>query len=56
VLERSHQRILRQFLGLADVAHDARDGGDDAGRFDAPDRIDGSMQFIAGAALQSFFS
>jgi hypothetical protein len=56
MLERRDQRILRQLLGLADVAHDARDGGDDAGRFDAPDRIDGSMQLIAGSALQSFFS
>lgn len=31
VLQRRDQRILCQLLGHADVAHDARDDGDDAG-------------------------
>ncbi len=41
--ERHHQRILRQFLGEADVAHHARQPGDEPGRFDPPDGIDGAV-------------
>jgi hypothetical protein len=41
--ERGDQRVLGEFLGQADVAHHARQPGDEPGRFDAPDRFDGAM-------------
>ncbi len=42
-LERDHQRVLREFLGGADVARDARQAGDDFRLLDAPDRVDRLM-------------
>ncbi|CUJ41539.1 Uncharacterised protein [Achromobacter xylosoxidans] len=42
-LQRGHQRVLGQFLGQADIAHQARDAGDDAGGLDAPDGFDGAV-------------
>ncbi len=39
-----HQRILRQFFGQPDVAHQPRDAGDDAGGLDPPDRLDSAMR------------
>ncbi len=39
-LERGDERVLREVLRDADVADDAREGGDDAGRLDPPDRVD----------------
>ena len=41
LLQRGDQSILRQFLGQADIAHDARQAGDQPGRFDPPDGVDG---------------
>src|SRR5581483_1330415 len=41
--ERGEKRVLRQLLGQADVAREAREAGDDPGRLDAPDRVDGAM-------------
>ena len=43
VLERGDQRVLRQLLGEADVAHHAREPGDQPGRLDPPDRVDRAM-------------
>ena len=43
LLERGDQRILRQVLGQTDVAHDPRQTGDEPGRLDPPDRVDGAM-------------
>ncbi|KAG1253600.1 hypothetical protein G6F65_017397 [Rhizopus arrhizus] len=42
-LQGGHQRILRQLFSQADIAHQPRDAGDDAGGFDPPDRLDGPM-------------
>ena len=39
-LQRGDQRVLRQVLGEADVAHHPRQAGDQAGRLDPPDRLD----------------
>ncbi len=39
--ERRHQRVLRELLGGADVAHHPRHTGDDARRFDPVDGLDG---------------
>jgi hypothetical protein len=43
VRERRNQRILRQLLRGADVAHEPRRMGDDARRLDAPDGFDRAM-------------
>ena len=43
LLERGDQRVLRQLLGQADVAHHARQAGDEPRRLDPPDRVDGAM-------------
>jgi hypothetical protein len=43
-LERRDQGVLRQLLGEADVAHDAREAGDEPRRFDAPDRVDRAIR------------
>ena len=40
LLERGDQRVLRELLGQADVAHDPREAGDEPGRLDPPDRVD----------------
>jgi hypothetical protein len=42
-LERCQERVLRQILRDADVAHDPREAGDQPGRLDPPDRIDRAM-------------
>ena len=36
--ERFDERVLREFLGQVDAAEEAREHGDQLGRFDAPDR------------------
>ncbi len=38
--ERGDERILREFLSDADVAHHARQTGDELRRLDAPDRLE----------------
>jgi hypothetical protein len=43
LLERGDQRILREFLGKTNIAHDPRETGDEPGGLDPPDRIDGAM-------------
>ena len=43
LLERGHQRVLRQLLGDADVAHETREPRDQPRRLDPPDRVDGAM-------------
>ena len=43
LLERGDERVLRQLLGEADVAHHAREAGDELRLLDAPDRVDGVM-------------
>ena len=37
------QRILRQVLGQADIAHHPGEAGDEPRRLDPPDRVDGAM-------------
>ena len=46
-LERGDQRVLRQLLGQADVAHDAREAGDELRRLDPPDRVDRAMGVLS---------
>ena len=43
LLERGDERVLRQLLGHADVAHHAREAGDELGLLDPEDRVDGVM-------------
>ena len=47
LLERRDQRVVREVLGEADVADHADESGDQAGRFDAPDRVDCLMRVRA---------
>ena len=49
LLERRDQRVLRQLLGHADVAHDARQAGDEPRRLDAPDRLDRAVGRLRGS-------
>src|SRR5688500_15886446 len=44
--QRRDQRLLRELLGQAAVAHHARDAGDDLSRLDAPDGFDGATRFL----------
>ena len=43
LLERGDESVLREFLGEANVAHDPRESGDDSGRLDPPDCVDGAV-------------
>ena len=43
LLERRHERIVREIFGQPDVAHHARQGRNDLRGFDAPDGVDGAM-------------
>src|SRR6202521_6400412 len=43
LLERGDKSVLREFLGKADIAHHPRETGDDPGRLNPPDCIDGAM-------------
>ncbi len=43
LLKSGDKSILREFFGEPDVAHDAREAGDDPGGLDPPDRFDGAM-------------
>ena len=43
LFERRDERVLREIFGEPDVAHDAREAGDDLRRLDAPDRVDRPM-------------
>ena len=40
LLERRDECVLREILGETDVAHDARQTGDQLRRFDSPDCVD----------------
>ena len=53
LLERDHERILREVLGQADVAHDAREPGDHLRRLDSPDGIDRAVRIRKRHGLQS---
>ena len=44
LLERGEEGVLRQVLGQADVADDSRQAGDEPGRFNPPDRVDGAVR------------
>src|SRR2546428_8161729 len=44
LLERGDESVLRELFGQTDVAHDPRETGDDPGRLDPPDRLDGSIR------------
>jgi hypothetical protein len=46
-LKRRHQRVLREILGEADVAHDACETGDQTRRFQPPNRFD-SVLCVSG--------
>ncbi len=58
LFERRDQRVVREILGQADVADHADESGDQARRFDAPDRVDGALDVgacacaCAGAAVR----
>src|SRR5260370_24649405 len=43
LLKRSDEGVLRELLGKTDIAHDPRETGDDPGRLDPPDCVDGAM-------------
>jgi len=43
-LERGEESVLRELLGETDVAHPAREAGDDLGRLDLPDRFDRAVR------------
>src|SRR5260370_31563748 len=43
LVERGEESVLRKFLGHTDVAHNPGEAGNDSGRLDSPDRIDGLM-------------
>jgi hypothetical protein len=43
LLERGDERVVREILGRLEIAGNPRQGGDQAGRLDAPDGIDRSM-------------
>ena len=43
LFQRSHERVLGQILGQAHIAHPPGERGNELGRFDAPDRVDGAM-------------
>ncbi|MDJ0345147.1 hypothetical protein QMK19_31900 [Streptomyces sp. H10-C2] len=43
MFERGDERVLGELLGEADVVHHPREPGDDGGRLEFPDRIDGAM-------------
>jgi hypothetical protein len=43
LLERRDESILGELLGEADVAHDARESGDEPRRLDPPDCFDRAM-------------
>jgi hypothetical protein len=43
LLERGDESVLREFLGNTDITDDPRETGDDSGRFNPPDRVDGAM-------------
>ena len=43
-LERGDERVLRQILGDADVADNAREAGDQLRRLDSPDRVDRAVR------------
>ena len=53
LLERGDERVLREVLGEADVAHDAREAGDEPRRLDPPDRVDGAMGVGSGHSYRS---
>ena len=43
LLQRGHERIVREIFGKPHIAHHAREGRNDFRGFDAPDRVDGAM-------------
>ena len=56
LFEGSHERILRQVLGVTNVSHEAGEPGDQPGRLDAPYRLDGWKSFGGRHALRSHHS
>ena len=51
--EGDDQRVLRQFLGKVDIAHDAGQARDEPGPFNAKDRFDRLMRLACGHAALS---
>ena len=49
-LQRGDERVLREVLGEADVAHDPRQPGDQPRRLDPPDRVDRALRDGHGCA------
>jgi len=43
LLECGDESVLREFLGNADITNDARKTGNDPGRLDSPNGVDGTM-------------
>ena len=48
LLQRRNQRLLREFLGQPDIAHDAGQPGDQLGLLDAPDGVDRAVRRRGG--------
>jgi len=44
LFERGNQRVLRELLGKADVAHDPGEAGNQPSGLDPPDCVDGTMR------------
>src|SRR6185436_4147064 len=53
LFECGDERILREILGQTDVAHDAGETGDEPGRFDPPDSVNGAMDVGRGHGYRS---
>ena len=53
MLQRSHQRVLRQLFGHAHIAHDACNMGDDLGRLLPPDGGDGLVGGLVRSVVRA---
>ena len=51
LLQRRNQRLLREFLGQADIADDARQPGDQLRLLDAPDGVDRAVDGGDGGGI-----
>jgi hypothetical protein len=53
LFERGDERVLREFFGEADIAHETREAGNQAGRFDTPDGVDRAMGVVGSHSHRS---
>ena len=52
LFERGDERVVREIFGGADIVRDARQAGDQARRFDAPDGVDRGVRVGVRAWLR----